>query len=116
MSVKWGLLSTALINEMILRGAAESQEVDVIAVASRDEERARSYAQEYGLERPYGSYEGLRDRLLLLVWALLENFGYRQLTVFWRLRGLVKFLRGRMEWGAMEHRGFHQPSGTRGKS
>jgi cellulose synthase/poly-beta-1,6-N-acetylglucosamine synthase-like glycosyltransferase len=63
-------------------------------------------------EFSFHRYEGLQDRLLLLVWALLENFGYRQLTVFWRLRGLVKFLRGRMEWGAMEHRGFHQPSVT----
>jgi len=59
MSVTWGLLSTALINEAILCGAAESQDVDVIAVASRDEERARSYADEHGLERSYGSYEGL---------------------------------------------------------
>jgi cellulose synthase/poly-beta-1,6-N-acetylglucosamine synthase-like glycosyltransferase len=61
-------------------------------------------------ELSFHRYEGLRDRLLLLGWALLENFGYRQLTVFWRLRGLVKFLRGRTEWGAMERRGFHQAS------
>src|SRR6266496_2438380 len=59
MAVQWGLLSTALINEAILGGAAESSEVDVIAVASRDEARARSYADEHGLERSYGSYEGL---------------------------------------------------------
>jgi cellulose synthase/poly-beta-1,6-N-acetylglucosamine synthase-like glycosyltransferase len=61
-------------------------------------------------ELSFHRYESLRDRLLLLGWALLENFGYRQLTVFWRLRGLIKFLRGRTEWGAMERRGFHQPS------
>jgi xylose dehydrogenase (NAD/NADP) len=59
MGVKWGLLSTAAINEAILRGASQSQDAEVIAVASRDEERARSYAQEHGLERSYGSYEGL---------------------------------------------------------
>jgi cellulose synthase/poly-beta-1,6-N-acetylglucosamine synthase-like glycosyltransferase len=63
-------------------------------------------------EFSFHRYEGLRDRLLLLVWALLENCGYRQLTVLWRLRGLVKFLRGQMEWGDMEHRGFHHPSVT----
>jgi hypothetical protein len=51
-------------------------------------------------------YEGMRDRLWLLLWALLENFGYRQLTMVWRLRGFYKFWRGRMEWGAMERRGF----------
>lgn len=50
-----------------------------------------------------------RDRLWLLVWTLLEPLGYRQLTVIWRLRGLVKFLRGRKDWGAMERRGFSRP-------
>ena len=59
MSVTWGLLSTALINEAILAGAAESEVVDVIAVASRDQARARSYAREHGIERAYGSYEAL---------------------------------------------------------
>ena len=45
-------------------------------------------------EWSYHRYERLRDRLLLLVWILLENAGYRQLTVFWRLQGLIGFLRG----------------------
>lgn len=56
----------------------------------------------------YHRYNGLMDRLLLLMWALLENCGYRQLTVIWRLRGLFKALRGRKTWGAMEHHGFSQ--------
>jgi cellulose synthase/poly-beta-1,6-N-acetylglucosamine synthase-like glycosyltransferase len=51
-------------------------------------------------------YETFRDRALLFWWALVENLGYRQLTVFWRLRGLWKFLRGRKDWGAMERKGF----------
>lgn len=57
-------------------------------------------------EMNFHRYEGMRDRWWLLLWALLENFGYRQLTVVWRLRGFYKFWRGRMEWGAMERRGF----------
>ncbi len=51
-------------------------------------------------------YETFRDRALLFWWALLENLGYRQMTVYWRLRGLWKFLRGRKDWGAMERKGF----------
>ncbi len=43
---------------------------------------------------------------VVLLWALLENMGYRQLTVLWRLRGLIKFLLGRSDWGTMERRGF----------
>ncbi len=51
-------------------------------------------------------YDTFRDRAMLFWWALLENLGYRQMTVFWRLRGLWKFLRGRKDWGAMERKGF----------
>ena len=51
-------------------------------------------------------YETFRDRSLLFWWALLENLGYRQMTVYWRLRGLWKFLRGRKDWGVMERKGF----------
>jgi cellulose synthase/poly-beta-1,6-N-acetylglucosamine synthase-like glycosyltransferase len=51
-------------------------------------------------------YNSFRDRALLFWWALLENMGYRQLTVYWRLRGLWKFMRGRKDWGAMERKGF----------
>ena len=51
-------------------------------------------------------YETFRDRVLLFWWALVENLGYRQMTVFWRLRGLWKFIRGRKDWGAMERKGF----------
>ena len=51
-------------------------------------------------------YETFRDRALLLWWALLENLGYRQMTVYWRLRGLWKFMRGRKDWGVMERKGF----------
>ena len=52
-------------------------------------------------------YETFRDRALLLGWALMENLGYRQLTVYWRLRGFWNFLRGRKDWGKMERKGFH---------
>lgn len=57
-------------------------------------------------ELSFRRYAGLRDHALLLLWAVLENFGYRQLTVLWRLRGLVNYLRRRTTWGAMERRGF----------
>jgi cellulose synthase/poly-beta-1,6-N-acetylglucosamine synthase-like glycosyltransferase len=59
-------------------------------------------------------YDTFRDRVLLFFWALLENLGYRQLTVYWRLRGLWKFLRGRKDWGVMERKGFQKPVGVVG--
>jgi xylose dehydrogenase (NAD/NADP) len=56
---KWGVISTALINEKVLAGAALSDEVEVVAVASRDQERAGAYAREHGIPRAHGSYEAL---------------------------------------------------------
>lgn len=56
-------------------------------------------------------YARFRDRLWLGPWMLLESFGYRQLTVVWRLRGLWRFLRHRTEWGVMTRTGFGQRDG-----
>jgi cellulose synthase/poly-beta-1,6-N-acetylglucosamine synthase-like glycosyltransferase len=61
-------------------------------------------------------YDSFRDRVLLFWWALLENVGYRQLTVYWRLRGLWKFIRGRKDWGVMDRKGFRQSVATVGSS
>jgi xylose dehydrogenase (NAD/NADP) len=61
MTVQWGVLSTARINAKFLAGVAQSDECDVVAVASRDPERATQYAREHRIERAYGSYEQLLD-------------------------------------------------------
>ena len=59
MTVQWGVLSTARINDTFLAGVAGSATCDVLAVASRDADRAGEYAREHGIERAYGSYEAL---------------------------------------------------------
>ena len=41
---KWGLLSTARINQAILGGMAHSERGEVAAVGSRDKARAEAYA------------------------------------------------------------------------
>ena len=41
----------------------------------------------------------------LLLGAMMENFGFRQLTVWWRVRAFWEYLRGDLSWGAMERRG-----------
>lgn len=55
-------------------------------------------------------YQGLRAFGLLLVAAVAENFGYRQLTLWWRLRGTFDWLRGKEGWGRMRRRGLGQAS------
>ncbi len=61
-------------------------------------------------ELSFPRYRRTRDRLMVIGWSMLETFGYRQLTVLWRVRGLWKFLRGRTDWGKMERRGFAAPT------
>lgn len=51
-------------------------------------------------------YPRLSDLLHLFFLAFLENFGYRQLTVYWRMRGFISALRGKKSWGKMERKGF----------
>jgi xylose dehydrogenase (NAD/NADP) len=60
-TVHWGILSTARINEKFLAGIAGSSACDVLAVASRDRPRADAYASAHGIGRAYGSYEELLD-------------------------------------------------------
>jgi cellulose synthase/poly-beta-1,6-N-acetylglucosamine synthase-like glycosyltransferase len=50
-------------------------------------------------------YPRLRDLGVLIGGAVLENLGYRQLTVWWRVRAFWEYLRGDLSWGAMERRG-----------
>jgi xylose dehydrogenase (NAD/NADP) len=58
-SLRWGILSTARINDKFIVGCAGSDLVTVGAVASRDVIRARGYADKYGIERAHGSYDAL---------------------------------------------------------
>lgn len=50
-------------------------------------------------------YQGLKEWLLLLLAGLLENLGYRQRTLLWRLQGTWDWLRGKEGWGHMVRKG-----------
>ena len=47
-----------------------------------------------------------RDLAVLALVAVVENFGYRQLSNFWRLQGWWQFLRKQQSWGTMTRKGF----------
>jgi xylose dehydrogenase (NAD/NADP) len=71
---RWGIISTAQINRLVLQGAAASSEVEVVAVASRDQARADAYAREHGIPTAYGSYEALlADPSIDAVYISLPN-------------------------------------------
>ncbi len=50
-------------------------------------------------------YPSVLDLGRLLIGAVLENFGFRQLTVWWRVRAFWEYWRGDLSWGAMERKG-----------
>jgi xylose dehydrogenase (NAD/NADP) len=84
-AVSWGLLSTARINGAVIAAARASELADVVAVASRDDERARSYAEQFGIPRAHGSYEALlADPAVEAVYVSLPN----AMHVEWTIRAL----------------------------
>ena len=50
-------------------------------------------------------YFPLREKLTLLLYSLLENFGFRQLMSLTRVRGFLRLLARVGGWGQMERRG-----------
>jgi len=84
-AVAWGLLSTARINGAVIAGARATELADVVAVASRDGERAQDYAEQFGIPRAHGSYEALlADPEVEAVYVSLPN----ALHVDWTVRAL----------------------------
>ena len=57
-------------------------------------------------EISFRRYPKVRHLLLLAALGVLENFGYRQLTTYWRLRGVIDFVRKKQAWGVMTRKGF----------
>jgi cellulose synthase/poly-beta-1,6-N-acetylglucosamine synthase-like glycosyltransferase len=56
-------------------------------------------------ELTYRRYPRFRDLLTLLVFAMFENIGYRQLVLYYRFQGVLKFLAGSRLWERVAHVG-----------
>jgi len=83
--VRWGILSTARINRLFLAGAAAREDVQIVAVGSRDGERAARFAAEQGIERVHSSYEALlADPEVEAVYNPLPN----SMHIEWTVRAL----------------------------
>lgn len=57
-------------------------------------------------ELSFRRYPRLEDLLHLFTLAVAENFGYRQLSTWWRIRGTWSAIRGVKGWGGMARKGF----------
>lgn len=56
------------------------------------------------IDETYGYFNSRKDSSRLIMMAVIENFGFRQMTVVWRIRALLggRSVKG---WGNMERRG-----------
>ena len=85
MTLRWGLMSTARINQRVLAGAVMSDRAEIVAVGGRDGARTQAYAREHGIERAHGSYEALlADPEVDAVYISLPN----SMHVEWSIRAL----------------------------
>lgn len=81
--LRWGVLSTANIARKAVNPAIHaSANGRLVAVASRDEERARAFAEDQGIPRAYGSYEALlEDEEVDAVYVPLPNSLHKEWTI-----------------------------------
>jgi predicted dehydrogenase len=83
--VRWGILSTARINRLVIPALRASSKTELLGVASRNQARADEYARQWEIRRGYGSYEALlADDEIEAVYISLPN----SLHVEWSIRAL----------------------------
>ena len=82
MLVRWGIISTARINDKFIAGARQSSALEILAVASRQRDSAERYAADNGIERTYGGYDALlADPDIDAVYISLPNSMHVEWTV-----------------------------------
>lgn len=73
-TLNWGILGTARINRSIIPPLRLSVRNNLVAVASRTQERAQAYADEWHIPAAFGSYEALlKDPGIDVVYIPLPN-------------------------------------------
>lgn len=84
--IRWGVLGTAKIAlEKVIPAMQNGQYCDVVAIASRNKEKAQTAAKQLGIPKPYGSYTKLiSDPAIDAVYIPLPN----HLHVPWAIKSL----------------------------
>jgi predicted dehydrogenase len=81
--LRWGVISTSNIGRVAVNPAIQaSSNGDLLAVASRSEERARGFAEKMSIPTYYGSYDALlADESIDAVYIPLPNSMHREWTI-----------------------------------
>jgi predicted dehydrogenase len=79
--LRWGILGVAKINDRLLPGFKAAENVQLLAIASRDADRSAAAAKAVGIPKSYGSYEALlADSEIEAVYLPLPNGLHGQWT------------------------------------
>ena len=57
--IRWGILGAGWIAEKMAGDFRRVKGAKIVAIAARDLNRAEAFAQKYGIQKAYGSYEQL---------------------------------------------------------
>jgi predicted dehydrogenase len=80
--LNWGLLSTARINRALIKPLRASKRNQLLAVASRTQDSADTYAREWKIPRARGSYEALlADPEIDVIYNPLPNHLHAEWTI-----------------------------------
>ena len=80
--IRWGLLSTAHINRRVIPAIKMSSRGELVAVASRDLDKARLYAHQWEIPRAFESYEEmLTSGAVDAVYISLPNHLHAEWTI-----------------------------------
>lgn len=81
-NVRWGIISTARIGEMaFIPAVRQTERGELVAVASRDRDRASSFAQKHGIPRVFDDYRSmLASDEIDAVYNPLPNTMHREWT------------------------------------
>jgi xylose dehydrogenase (NAD/NADP) len=80
--LRWGIIGPGRIAPRIVRALSQSKRGDLVAVASRELERASAFAARFGIHQAFGSYEALLDAPQIdVVYVALPNHLHAEWTI-----------------------------------
>ena len=56
----------------------------------------------------FSKYDKPQQFITLFAICMVESVWYRQISTYWRLKGLIKYLRGDHSWGHLQRAGFNK--------
>lgn len=74
MAFRFGIIGAGVMSERMAETVTKMKDVELYAVASRTEEKAKTFAEKYGAEKYYGTYEALmEDEAVQLIYIATPN-------------------------------------------